>query len=259
MRIGVFDSGAGGLTVAKSLLASGLFTEIIYFGDTARVPYGNKNRNTIVRYSLEALEFFTSRNVELLVVACNTVSVSALHELRAATRFPVIGMVEPGIWLLNQIAASRNERVLVIGTNVTVSSGAYQSAARTSGFPHVEAIAAGLLVSLVEEGLLDGPVVDAALEHYFGALDAPEIIVLACTHFPLLAGAIARRFPDAVLIHSGEAITQWLRSSEFASASMSLDTTLEIFASDDLDRLRNTAINWLGDYASRLVESVCLR
>ena len=257
MRIGVFDSGAGGLTVAKFLIASRLFSEIVYFGDTARVPYGNKDAKTVVRYSLEALEFFDPREIELLVVACNTVSVTAIEELRRVARYPVIGVVEPAIWLLDRIAARKSEKVLIIGTNVTVSSNVYQHAVYDCGFRNVQAIATGLLVSLVEEGVFDGPVVDAALEHYFGSIDAPDIIVLACTHFPLLSCAIAGRFPHALLIHSGEAIAEWLRFSKYTSEPMTFETTLEIFASDDLDRLKNTAIKWLGDYASRLTACAC--
>jgi len=97
VRIGVFDSGVGGLTVMRSLYKSSLFSEIIYFGDTARVPYGSKDKNTIIRYSLEAVEFFKNFNIELLVVACNSVSASAIPQMREEANFPIIGVVEAGV------------------------------------------------------------------------------------------------------------------------------------------------------------------
>ena len=127
MKIGIFDSGVGGLTVAKSLLKSSLFSEIIYFGDTARVPYGSKDRNTVIRYSLEAVQFFKNFDIELLVVACNTVSTSALPQMREEADFPIVGVVEAGVLAVENSDLEKSSNILVIGTKTTISSKIYQN------------------------------------------------------------------------------------------------------------------------------------
>ncbi len=125
MKVGVFDSGIGGLTVVKSLLENKLFEEIVYFGDTARVPYGIKDKSTIIRYAIEAVEFFKNFELDLIIVACNTVSAHALCEMREVSSCPVIGVVEAGILATANALKDKNSNILIIGTKATINSKAY--------------------------------------------------------------------------------------------------------------------------------------
>ena len=245
MRAGVFDSGAGGLTVVKSLLAHRFFNEIIYFGDTARVPYGPKDPATITRYALEALEFFKNFEIDLLIAACNSVSAHALPELRANAPFPVYGVIEPGIQALQNRSLSPEARILVLGTKATIQSGRYQKGIETLGFTQIEALAPSLLVPLVEEGIYDGPVMQSVLHHYFGSLQNPDAVILGCTHFPLIADAIGGYFsPRPLLIHSGEAVAEYLQNEGYRPR-LCETTVLKIFASENPDALKRTAKRWL--------------
>ncbi|OZB03821.1 MAG: glutamate racemase, partial [Idiomarina sp. 34-48-12] len=188
MKVGVFDSGVGGLTVAKALQQSGCFSELLYYGDTARVPYGNKDKNTVTRYALEAVEFFNGADVDCLVVACNTVSVTALEAMRQFSNKPVYGVVEPGVLALQQLGLEqKNSRVLIIATRSTINSGVYQHHIAGLGYAHIDAIATPLFVPIVEEALFSGPILEETMRHYFSDLVAPDVVLLGCTHFPLIA------------------------------------------------------------------------
>ena len=162
MKVGVFDSGIGGLTVVKSLLEHQLFEEIIYFGDTARVPYGNKDKNTIIRYAIEAVEFFKNFELDMIIVACNTVSAYALQEMRESASCPVIGVVEAGILATANAVNDKNSNILIIGTNATITSQAYENGLQNLAFTNLQAKATPLFVPLVEEEIFNGPIVDAA-------------------------------------------------------------------------------------------------
>ncbi|WP_457597566.1 glutamate racemase [Hydrogenimonas sp.] len=245
-RIGIFDSGAGGLTVAGAILAHRFFDEIVYFGDTARVPYGTKDAATITRYALEALEFFKNFDIDLLVTACNSVSAHAIEELRAQADFPVYGVIEPGIWALQKRRLPRDSKILVLGTRATVQSGRYQSGIRALGYERIDAIAPSLFVPLVEEGIFEGEVLQSVLHHYFAKLETPDAIILGCTHFPLIAEAIGGYFGHKpLLIHSGEAIAERLESLGYAPHRAER-TELRIFASENPAALKRTAKRWLG-------------
>ncbi len=245
MRVGVFDSGIGGLTVVKSLLEHQLFEEIIYFGDTARVPYGVKDKNTIVRYSLEALEFFKNFEIDLLITACNTVSAYALEEMRAQAPFDVIGVVEPGIIATKNALNDSAANILVLGTNATVSSKAYEILLKEQGFTNTTAKATGLFVPIIEEGLFSGEVLESTMKHYFAGLEHPDGIILGCTHFPLIADAIADYFNDNVtLIHSGEAIVEYLET-HYPFTQKHAEPKIKFFASENPEALRKTAHQWL--------------
>lgn len=246
MRVGVFDSGVGGLSVVKSLLEHKLFEEIIYFGDTARVPYGVKDQNTIIRYSLEALEFFKNFEIDLLITACNTVSAYALDEMREHSQCDVIGVVDPGVLALKNAIPDKNADILILGTKATVRSGAYEKRLKILGYDHLTAKATGLLVPIVEEGLYEGEVLQSTLRHYFGDLPkAPDAVILGCTHFPLVARAIDEYFEGkSTLIHSGEAIVEYLeRHYDFTKRFE--HTELKFFASENPEGLRRTAKEWL--------------
>lgn len=246
MRVGVFDSGVGGLTVVKSLLSHRLFEEIIYFGDTARVPYGVKDRNTIIRYSLEALEFFKNFEIDLLIVACNTASAYALEELKQHATCDVIGVVEPGILAAKNKLSDPNASILVLGTKATVSSRAYETQLHAHGFTNTFAIATSLFVPIVEEGLYSGAVLESTMAHYFGRLNTPDAIILGCTHFPLISEAIGKHFDNkSLLIHSGDAIVEYLES-HYAFPNRFAETELKFFASENPDALKAVARNWLG-------------
>jgi glutamate racemase len=192
--IGVFDSGVGGLTVARALEAALPDEQLIYLGDTARVPYGTKSADTVIRYSQQIARFLLAHHVKYIVVACNTASAHALDALRAALDVPLMGVIAPGA----RAAAQRTElgAVGVIGTLGTVASGAYQRALQALR-PELVVFsqACPLFVPLAEEGWGDHPVTAEVARHYLTALQREsgvlDTLVLGCTHYPLLAEAIA--------------------------------------------------------------------
>jgi len=245
MKVGVFDSGVGGLTVVKSLLDHQLFEEIIYFGDTARVPYGVKDKNTIIRYSLEALEFFKNFEIDLLITACNTVSAYALDELKENAPFDVVGVVEPGILALENTIEDKNANILIIGTKATVTSRAYEKPLQSNQYCNISACATGLFVPIVEEGLYSGDVLESTMDHYFKEVEHPDAIILGCTHFPLIANSISEYFKgNTELIHSGEAIVEYLEHHYDFSTNFP-NTDLKLFASENPEALRAVAKKWL--------------
>lgn len=195
LPIGVFDSGVGGLTVVRAVRAALPGEDIVYLGDTARVPYGSKSPDTIIRYSLTCARFLAARGVKMLLVACNTASAHAIPALRQALSIPVVGAIEPGAWAAH--ASSQTSRIGVIGTLGTIRSGAYPEALRKLGSSaRIAGQACPLFVPLAEEGWTNDEVAAAVAARYLGALAAqdPEVdtLVLGCTHYPLLAGVIGR-------------------------------------------------------------------
>ncbi|MEA3492648.1 MAG: glutamate racemase [Campylobacterota bacterium] len=245
MKIGVFDSGAGGFSVVKSLLEHQLFDEIIYYGDTARVPYGTKDKNTIIRYSLEALEFFNNFDIDLLITACNTVSAYALTEMRASSSYPIVGVIEPGIRAIENRISDKNSDILIIGTRATIASQRYQRELRERGYHNLTAIQTGLLVPLVEEGISSGALLNETLKYYFRDISEPAAVILGCTHFPLVSRPIQSYFKDEpMMIHSGEAIVEYLEE-QYDIRSKSVESDLKIFASDNVEGLRSIAREWL--------------
>ncbi len=245
MRVGVFDSGAGGLSVVKSLLESKLFGEIIYYGDTARVPYGTKDKNTIIRYSLEALEFFNNFDIDLLITACNTVSAYALDEMNVQSKYPVLGVIESGVMALENRCIKKDEPILIIATRATIGSSRYQDALYKLGYTNITAIQTGLFVPLVEEGIFSGEILNATMRHYFNNISTPKAIILGCTHFPLISSALEDYFnKKPMLIHSGEAIVEYLKEHN-SLEEIESETKLKIFASDNVAGLRKIANRWL--------------
>jgi len=191
--IGVFDSGVGGLTVVRALRARLPGEDVVYLGDTARVPYGSKSPRTVERYSLTCQGFLLQHDVKLVLIACNTASANALPALRAASPVPVIGAVDPGADVA--IAATRDGHIGVIGTLGTVRSGAYERAlAARRPDVRVTALACPLFVPLAEEGWVDDDVARAVARRYLGELfardPAIDTLVLGCTHYPLLRGVL---------------------------------------------------------------------
>jgi glutamate racemase len=245
VRVGVYDSGVGGLTVTKSLIEHRLFDEIIYFGDTARVPYGTKDSKTIIKYSLEALDFLKSFDIDMLIVACNTVSAYALEELRKNASFDVFGVIEPGVLATVNALNDKNSSILILGTKATIASGQYQKLLSQKGYENIISLAPSLFVPIVEEGLFEGDVLKSAVKYYFKDIKQnPDAIILGCTHFPLIAKAIGEYFPNSVLVHSGDAIVEYLRTKRRLRSNADT-TTLKLLASDNLERVKKTAKTWL--------------
>ncbi len=245
MRVGVFDSGIGGLSVVKSLKEHQLFEEIIYFGDTARVPYGVKDQNTIIRYALEAIEFFKNFDIDLLIVACNTVSAYALQEMKAHADFDVIGVVEAGVLATKNALQSSDAEILILGTKATIRSHAYEMQLKKHGFHHLTSRSTGLFVPIVEEGIFEGPVLQSIMQHYFHDLKAPDAIILGCTHFPLIEKEISHYFKDkSRLIHSGEAMVEYLHVNYNLIENFS-HCEMKFFASENPEALKNVARQWL--------------
>ncbi len=199
--IGVFDSGIGGLTVVRALRELLPNETIRYLGDTARVPYGGKSAATVERYSLEIAGMLLAQNCKTIVVACNTASALALPRLEEESPVPVLGVIRPGAEAA--VAATRNGHIGVIGTRATIKSGAYERAIQAlEPAVRVSARACPLFVPLIEEGWLESEITDGIIRQYLEPLvqDGVDTLVLGCTHYPLLRGAIGRFLGDAVTL-----------------------------------------------------------
>lgn len=214
LPIALFDSGVGGLTVFKALARRLPAENLLYLGDTARLPYGTKGRETIIQYTLLAARELVRRKVKMLVVACNTATAAALPALRAEfAPLPVVGVVEPGAQAAAR--ASKNGEIVVIATEATIAGGAYQKAiTRIRPDAHVQGQACTLFVPMAEEGWMDGPLVEGVASRYLGGLFPPEMtvrrpdtLVLGCTHFPLLLQALANVVGPEVRIVDSAATT----------------------------------------------------
>ncbi len=199
--IGVFDSGIGGLTVLREIIKELPAESTIYLGDTARVPYGTRSAETVVRYSFENTRFLSSKNIKLLVVACNTASAVSLDAIRNRISIPVIGVIEPGAKAA--VRATNNRRVGVIGTEATVRSSSYTKAIKAIDESiEVFGLSCPLFVPLVEEGWTQGPVATLVAREYLGDMNENEIdtVVLGCTHYPLLKEVIAGVMGEGVTL-----------------------------------------------------------
>jgi glutamate racemase len=208
--IGVFDSGLGGLTVVKALRQTLPHEEIIYLGDTARVPYGNKSASLVKEYALQIATFLREHAVKMIVVACNTASATALPTLQAQFPIPIVDVIHPGVKAA--LKQTRNNHVGVIGTLATIRSGAYtKTLKKNSATVQVVSQACPLFVPLAEEGWLEGPVPEEVAKHYLKPFkkDTVDTLILGCTHYPLLKPIIKRVLgPTPVLIDSAEAVAE---------------------------------------------------
>ncbi len=212
--IGVFDSGIGGLTVVKRLSSMLPAENLIYFGDTARVPYGSKSNSTVIEYSLQNAHFLMEKNVKAIVVACNTASSVAIQELKNNFKVPIIGMIEPGAKYA--VSNSSSGRIGVIGTRATITNQAYSKEIKKLN-PDVEVFekACPLFVPLAEEGWIEHSATYEIAEEYLKELRDLKIdtLVLGCTHYPILANVIQKVIGENVkLIDSGIASAEVVRS-----------------------------------------------
>ena len=255
--IGVFDSGFGGLTVLKALLQFIPKADYAYFGDTARLPYGSKSIETVARYAVEASHFLESQGAHLLVIACNTATALALDRICAAAHVPVVGVVEPGAEAAS--SATKNRKVVVIGTEATVSSHAYRKALEQRGL-QIREKACPLLVPLVEEGWVEHPVTEQVARIYLeeafadGFHDA-DTMVLGCTHYPLLKRLLRRVAPGHVSIVDSAESTARAVSEHFPELLPASDSPeqerrsaprLKFFATDSTEKFRRLGQRFLG-------------
>ena len=245
--IGVFDSGFGGLTVLKALLENIPGASYLYFGDTARLPYGSKSVETVAKYAVEATRFLEQQGAELLVIACNTASALALPRIEQAAQVPVVGVVEPGAQAAT--AASKNRRVVVIGTEATVSSHAYRTALEVRGVKASEK-ACPLLVPLVEEGWVEHTVTEQVAKIYMdeafaGEFKTADVLVLGCTHYPLLKGVLSKVAPAHVcIVDSAESTAHTVAG--MVQTENKGTTSLKFFATDSAEKFKRLGTRFLG-------------
>jgi glutamate racemase len=252
LAIGVFDSGIGGLTVVSELFRQLPGEKIVYFGDTARTPYGNKSPENLIRFSLENAGFLTRQNIKMLVVACNSSSAYSLQALRKNFNIPVIGVIEPGA---RAAVENGGKKIGIIGTLATIVSQAYQKAVKQlAPETKVYTRACPLFVPLVEEGWLDHPVTFKVASQYLADLKAKKIntLVLGCTHYPLIKPVIARVMGKSTLLVDSACETacevkRILQSKDLLSDKKKcLAKEHKFYVSDLADRFKINAKKFLG-------------
>jgi glutamate racemase len=250
MKIGIFDSGVGGITVLKELVRQAPQPDYLYFGDTARLPYGSKSAETVAKYTISACKFLRQHGAEMMVIACNTATSLALPEITKAMDVPVIGVVEPGADAAAKL--SKSKKVAVIATAGTVGSHAYQRALKSRGIEGHEQ-ACPLFVPLVEEGWVDHPVTEQVAHIYMdevfrnGSKDT-DVLVLGCTHYPLLRPLLRRVVPQHVAIvdsaeSTAEAVAKKLGGSSKPEAR---NPKLSFFATDSVEKFRKLGERFMG-------------
>lgn len=251
MRIGVFDSGVGGLTVLAALLKQLPSADYIYLGDTARLPYGSKSQATIARYAVSSARFLVEEGAKFLVIACNTASALALDAIRDAVRVPVLGVIETGANAAQ--ASSKTGDVLVIATDATVQSRAYKTACAERGLRAFE-MACPLLVPLVEEGWTEHPVTLEVLGIYLSRLSDeartaglnPDTLVLGCTHYPLLRPQIERAAPVLRVIDSAEVTATQVAAALGDRVPPDGNGARKFYATDSVEKFQHLGTRFLG-------------
>jgi len=250
--IGVFDSGVGGLTVFKELIKQLPREDVVYFGDTARVPYGTKSRETIIRFSLENILFLLQKDVKIIVVACNTSSSLALPTLRRHFKKPIIGVISPGA--KEAVYATRNNRIGVIATSATINSAAYaQEIKKLKPSAEIFSQACPLFVPLAEEGWVKEKVAVEIAEKYLASLKKVKVdtLILGCTHYPLLKPVIKKVMGEGVrLIDSAQQVAQEVKQVLADEGLLSSDRKHQaeytFFVSDEPGNFQRLAKRFLG-------------
>jgi glutamate racemase len=248
--IAVFDSGLGGLSVVRALRDALPAEDLVYFGDTARVPYGIKSRRTVVRFAVEDARFLLQFDPKMIVAACNTASAVALDVLERELDVPIVGVVRPGARAA--VAQADGRPIAVLGTEATISSNAYVHAIQALR-PQAEVVgrACPLFVPLVEEGrAASDPIVRLAAADYLACLrDRVGVVVLGCTHYPLLREAIAEAVGSVAIIESGHETARVVRETLDAAGRLSAPArtgSMRFFASDNPARFRRIGARFLG-------------
>jgi len=251
--IGVFDSGFGGLTVLRELLPLVPGAHYIYLGDTARLPYGSKSRTTIARYAVESARFLESHGADHLVIACNTATALALGEIMESVRIPVTGVIEPVVRMTHH--RHQGADTLILATTATVESHAYRLFCEQRGLRPTEK-ACPLLVPLIEEGWIDHPVTRDVLRIYLRealAMCSPEVVILGCTHYPLIARLVTQTLNElgsrAEVVDSARAtalaVSLGFKNSPVSSVRTG-DITFECYATDSVEKFARLGGQFLG-------------
>lgn len=250
--IGVFDSGFGGLTVLKALLEAVSDANYLYFGDTARLPYGSKSVETVARYAVEASCFLERQGAGLLVIACNTATALARDTIRKAVSVPVVGVIEPGA---EQASTTTNTRkAVVIATEATIGSHAYLKALQSRGVEAKEK-ACPLLVPLVEEGWLEHPVTEQVARIYLreaftNGFESADVLLLGCTHYPLLKPVLQRAAPVGVtIVDSAESTAQMVAQQLGLGPKAPVNrqaADVRFFATDSAEKFQRLGAQFLG-------------
>ncbi len=255
--IGIFDSGFGGLTVMRAVQALLPNENIIYFGDTARIPYGNKSEDKITQWSVENTRFLISLGVKMLIVACHTVCASSIKAIRQASPVPVIGIVEPAMEEL--LKRTSSGKVGILGTQRTIQSAIYQTLLQEK-IPHgsFTAIPCPLFVHIVEEGYVDHPIAAAVAKEYLHPLKTSDIdtLLLGCTHYPLLHKVIQQEIGDKIHIVDPAFACAWQARNLLQSLQLCNNTTqplYEFYVSDDPEKFRHLGQTFLNSP----IEKVC--
>jgi len=256
VAIGVFDSGVGGLTVLRELVLRIPGADYLYFGDTARLPYGSKSPETVAKYAVSATKFLESQGAELLVIACNTASALALDAISNAASVDVVGVVEPGAE--SAAAATRRKKVLVIGTEATIRSHAYRRALEKRGVEVCEK-ACPLFVPLIEEGWVEHPVTQQVAHVYLDDVfqdfeTGPDVLVLGCTHYPLIKPMLRSVAPWRVeIVDSAEATARSVEERLDIAPPQTSDererrilTRMRFFATDSVEKFRALGERFMG-------------
>lgn len=257
--IGVFDSGVGGLTVVKRLIASLPNESIVYFGDTARVPYGSKSNETVIEYSIQNTKFLLHKNVKAVVVACNTASSIAIEVLKKEFDVPIIGMIEPGA--ISAIRNTMNNKIGVIGTRATINNKAYSNQLlKLNTQLNVFEKACPLFVPLAEEGWIEHRATHEIAEEYLNELRQKEIdtLILGCTHYPILSKVIQEVIGKNVkLIDSGVAASEIVRQ-EIERIGLSTNSSakgnISLYVSDISTNFKSIAELFLGQSVSEIIK-----
>jgi glutamate racemase len=253
-RIGVFDSGFGGLTVLKALLEVVPEADYLYFGDTARLPYGSKSVETVARYAREAAHYLEQQGADLLVIACNTATALAIGQIKSAASVKVIGVIEPGAE--RAATTSRTNKVVVIGTEATTGSHAYRNALAARQIEAYEK-ACPLLVPLVEEGWVNHSVTEQIVRIYLDqafsdGFASADVLLLGCTHYPLLKPLLQRAAPQGVtLVDSAESTALAVRDSLDSDLRSSPGKNhIKFFVTDSTEKFQRLGRLFLGQEIS---------
>lgn len=247
MKIGIFDSGIGGLTVAKEIVKTAPGADIVYVGDTARVPYGPRSKTTIIQYAKEIVRYLLSKKVDIIVVACNSVSSVAIPEIKMMVgNIPVVDMIEPAVE--EAVGQTKNKRIAVIGTVATINSKAYKKAIeRKNKSIKVYQKACPLFVPIVEEGLAETDIAKLTIKRYINdkSIDNADILILACTHYPLLLNQIKKSIrKDVRIVTCGAPAAKKVLS--MVAAPSSRKTKMEFFVTDDPEKFSRQAKKFFG-------------
>ena len=250
--IGIFDSGIGGLTVLKEIRREIPAEDIVYFGDTAHLPYGTKSKETITKFSIDNVNFLQGFDTKIVIVACNTASALSLEALKKEFSFPVIGVIEPGA--KQALSKTKNGRIGVIGTKSTIGSGSYEACLkRLDPSVKVYSEACPLFVPFVEEGWLDGEVVSKVAKVYLAQLKSfgVDTLILGCTHYPLLNRVIQKTIGSNVkLVNSAEETAreakELLKNLKLSSSKKKNSQQTQFYVSDEPEQFRVLGERFLG-------------